>query len=519
MPFHARSSSGFAGALVAAACAAWSAGARAADAPADPEPFAIEAAGPHALGSVLTAGPARTGPTLLASGGYGYTGSVLGVGDAHHRIAGALTLDERPLPWVDLALRLDGRYDAHVLPGHPTDTGLVGDPRLYVRVDQGWASGLRLGARAGLWLPGGDAPSLQASALSPELLGIASYAPPATSVALTANLGYRVDRSAHSAPDAAQLSPGDRVALEVSAFDEVLVGAAATLGRGPAQGFVEASADLLVGAGAPPIPSSPIFLGGGGRFALGRNLRFEAEVEVSPSSRPDTGATAPLAPIPPRFSAWLGLAVRFDRAAVPAPPPPVAVPTATPAPVAPVAPPPAPQTELAGRVIAAAGGKLDGLRLEVTAGGSPREVPVGDEGRFSVEGQPGDEVTVTAEATGCLPGRATVTLTAGPNRLDLTLQPRPPQGQIRGVVQSLRGAPVAADITIEPEAGDGSSGSGAAARASTRRRADSGRFEVDVPPGRYRLTISASGYQTQQRKVDVEENGVTVLNVDLRSER
>jgi len=50
-------------------------------------------------------------------------------------------------------------------------------------------------------------------------------------------------------------------------------------------------------------------------------------------------------------------------------------------------------------------------------------------------------------------------------------------------------------------------------------RADGGRFEVDVPPGRYRVTISASGYQTQQRTVDVEENGVTVLNVDLRSDR
>src|SRR3954471_4716245 len=343
MAFHARLSWRSGAALLATALVGWSAGARAEEGPADPQAVAIEPAAPHALGRVLTAGPGRTGPTLLASAGYGYTESVLGMGEAHHRIAGALTLDERPLPWLDLALRLDGRYDAHVFPGQPTDTGMVGDPRLYVRVDQAWPSGLRLGARAGLWLPGSDAPSLQASALSPEILGIASYAPASTPIALTANVGYRLDRSAHSAPDAAQLSPGDRLALEVSAFNEVLVGAAAMLGRGPAQGFVEASADLLVGSGAPAIQSSPILLGGGGRFALGRNLRLEAELEVSPSSRPDTGPTAALVPIPPRFSAWLGLALRFDSA----PPPPAPAPAPAPAPSPPViAPAVTPKTEL-----------------------------------------------------------------------------------------------------------------------------------------------------------------------------
>ena len=149
---------------------------------------------------------------------------------------------------------------------------------------------------------------------------------------------------------------------------------------------------------------------------------------------------------------------------------------------------------------------------------SAHAVAVDENGHFTLEGKPGDELTIAAEATGYLAGRATVTLTAGGNKLALTLERRPPQGQIRGLVRSLRGAPVAADISIESGTDDASSGSGAA-REPARRRAESGRFEVDVAPGRYRVTISASGYQTQQRKVDVEENGVTVLNVDLRSER
>ena len=78
--------------------------------------------------------------------------------------------------------------------------------------------------------------------------------------------------------------------------------------------------------------------------------------------------------------------------------------------------------------------------------------------------------------------------------------------------------PVAADIVIAPDKGERKADSGETP-PPTRPRTEGGRFQVDVPPGRYRVTISAPGYQVQQRKVEVEENGVTVLNVDLRSER
>src|SRR5579871_1256005 len=402
---------------------------------ADDDAWTIAPSAPHALGRVLMAGPAPTGPTLIATAGYGYTESVLGLGDAHHRLAGSLALDERPLAWLDLALRLDGRYDRSVIPGQPADTGLVGDPRLYVRVDRAWAGGLRLGVRAGLWLPGRDAPSIDWSALTPELLGMARYVPCGGAVAVTVNAGYRFDRSARSAADAAQLSASDRVALEVSQFHEVLAGVAATVGRGRAQGLLEASADLLVGSGAPAAKASPIFVGGGGRFAVARNLRLEAELEISPSSRPDTSAAAPLVPIPPRFAGWLGLTYRFGAATAP----PVSAPA--PAPVTGPAAPPAPPVE-------------------------PAAAP----------------------------------------------EPGPPRGQIRGLVRSLKGTAVAAEIQIESQAT-------APPPEPRTLRAEEGRFEIDVAPGRYWVTIASPGYKTQKRQVDVEENGVTVLNVDLRAER
>jgi hypothetical protein len=405
----------------------------------------INPAAPHALGRVFTAGPAAKGLTLLASGGYAYTESVLGIGDAHHRVAGSLALDERPLAWLDVAFRLDGRYDAHVVPGQATDTGLVGDPRLFARADKAWAGGLALAARAGLWLPGRNAPSLELGAATPELVGAVSYLPRATAIALTANLGFRVDRSARSAPDAAQLSAGDRLALEVSAFDEILLGAAATFGRSRWQGFVEGSWDLLVGAGAPPPRSSPILVGAGGRLALGRSLRLEAEVEASPSSRPDVSATAPLVPIPPRVAFWLGLTYAFSGAP---PPPAVAPPASEPAAAPPPPPPPPPVKEVE-------------------------------------------------------PAR----------------EPQTPKGQLRGLVRSLKGTAVAAEVTVEPETSPpGPAPAEATGDRIVTLRAEGGRFQLDVAPGRYRVTIAAPGFQSQKRTVDVEENGVTLLNVDLRSE-
>src|SRR5262245_46172682 len=74
--------------------------ARAADgAPTDP-------ASSQALGRVFAAGPTAPALFLISSGGYGYTGSVLNAGDSHHRAAGALAVEGRPVSWFGLGLRL-----------------------------------------------------------------------------------------------------------------------------------------------------------------------------------------------------------------------------------------------------------------------------------------------------------------------------------------------------------------------------------------------------------------------------
>jgi uncharacterized membrane protein len=73
-------------------------------------------------------------------------------------------------------------------------------------------------------------------------------------------------------------------------------------------------------------------------------------------------------------------------------------------------------------------------------------------------------------------------------------------------VRDFAGKPVVATVVIEPLG------------ATATVRPDGG-FEIEVKPGSYDVVITAKGYSPQRRKVTVEPQGVTLLNVDLRSVR
>lgn len=456
----------------------------------------------QALGRVFAAGPTAPALQLASSGGYGYTESVLHAGDSHQRAAGAVAVEGRPVDWLGLGLRFDGRYDHHRV-GQTTDDGWVGDPRLYVRVDGALGRSLRLGGRLGVWFPGTNAPSIDLSATTPELVAALTWALRTSPVWVSANAGYRLNRSARSAGDAALLSPSDRLGLELSAFDQVLLGLAAATGAGRTQLFAELSAEVMVGAGSPSPSASPLRAGAGARYAVTADVRLEAEIEADVGARPDLAASGPLVPVPPRAAIWLGVGYRFggDRP-IPhrsAPPPPT-----------PVAPAPATAT-LEGRVVAADGGALAETKVTIRAGegAEPATVEVDADGRFTFSGQAGRTLIVEAQATGCEPATETVTLTApAKTETTLTLRRRLPNGQIRGLIRSFRGTGLDAEVTIE-----------ASEKPPVTLRTQEGRFEVDVAPGTYQVTIAAPGFETQHRQVEVERNGVTLLNVDLRSAR
>jgi hypothetical protein len=164
-------------------------------------------AAPQALGRVFAAGPTAPALFLMSSAGYGYTVAVLDAADTHHRAAGSVAVEGRPVDWLGLALRLDGRYDRHET-AQGSDDGWIGDPRVFVRIDHALGAMFRAGARLGVWFPGRAAPSFDLAATTPELTGALTCALPGAPVWLTANAGYRLNRSARTAT-ASQLSASD----------------------------------------------------------------------------------------------------------------------------------------------------------------------------------------------------------------------------------------------------------------------------------------------------------------------
>jgi hypothetical protein len=85
-------------------------------------------------------------------------------------------------------------------------------------------------------------------------------------------------------------------------------------------------------------------------------------------------------------------------------------------------------------------------------------------------------------------------------------EPALPPGQIRGRVRSLRGPALRAEIEIAPLG------------LQTQSEAD-GSFAIDVAPGDYEVTVRAKGHVAQTRTATVEQNGVTILVIDLERTR
>ena len=76
-------------------------------------------------------------------------------------------------------------------------------------------------------------------------------------------------------------------------------------------------------------------------------------------------------------------------------------------------------------------------------------------------------------------------------------------GMIRGQVRAFDGTPVAATASVYP--------------LGTKTSTDAdGKFELSVPPGQYTVRVRAFGYRSQNRRVAVGADGITVLNIELR---
>jgi len=160
---------------------------------------------------VATAEALPEGTVELATlSGYGYRKGLLAPAHRLGRVIGDLAVAYAPLPGFAVGLSLDGRYDKHRKGADAVnDDGYVGDPHVLARYGRPVAGGISLGGQLGVWVPGKDAPSIAASAISVDARALLSI--DAGFGVLSATAGFRIDNSAKSVDDVNALSLEDRV--------------------------------------------------------------------------------------------------------------------------------------------------------------------------------------------------------------------------------------------------------------------------------------------------------------------
>ena len=452
----------------------------------------------------------RTGASLAATGGYGYTEGVLGRGDRHNRLFGTLSGSVRPD-------RGGGPCASTSRYNH------VGDSRWQRERIRRGSPPLRPGRhgpaarpadqhQVGVWVPGNQPPSLVFKATTLNLVAMAAYAPAGSPLVLAVHAGGRWDNSAASVPDADRLADSARLGLGINDASGILSGLGASYPIARRLELLgDVSADWLIGSSAPSALESPIVVALGARWDANERgtLSLQFSLEASPSERPNLAPPHPLVDVEPRVAAAFGLVLRPGAAAVPRAPEPEAPEEAPPASDgasrrADLCGPQGPRDQRGGRAPRARAGAPHARgagcgRVARARGGDRRgrELPA----RRRSLGMASLEV----QAQGYAVAHRDLTIDVAPAAVAIALDPAIPPAQIADSCATHR----------QTRRRDGRH----RAPRHEREREGRRRLEVEVKPGTYDVVITAKGYAPQRRKVVVEPQGVTLLNVDLRSAR
>jgi hypothetical protein len=300
------------------------------------------------------------------------------------------------------------------------------------------------------------------------------------------------------------LSSADRWALDVSDFDRVLVAAGADWRIAEVEVFGETSWQPLVGAGRPPISSWPLDASVGGRYHPSDSwLQFQLALDVSLSKSPSVDPGAPLSPTEPRVTVIGSVALipTLERE-------PPALGSHLSVPPAPT--PPVLTSSLAGIEgrVSSSSVALEGAIVRLSRDDQQLLTATTDsDGRFAFGSLGTGPVQLSVEHQGYRSLQVVVLLAEGRvEHVPIVLEQNLSRAELRGNVRSFKGRAIGAVLRIEP----------LGIVVATDKH---GAFQVELPPGTYRVIISARGYAAQERQVGVRENSVTYWNVELYKAR
>jgi hypothetical protein len=450
--------------------------------------------------------------TLRLTAGYGFTESRKLVPSATHRLHGGLAASVNPLDWLGFGVRLDGRLELHGDDGDGSHLSGFGDPRLYARagyaLDPEWSIGGELLA----WFPGTEAPSFVAKATSLDARLLAAYQPLSAPISVFASAGARLDNSGELATARARTRPSDIMTLGISDSNAILAALGALYRVDPAwQLFGELSGDVLVGSQAPRFTDSPLRAAAGARWQLTKELQAEGTALISLSTRPSLRPAAAWVPTEPRFMILLGLSYTWT------PFTPSAAPEKQPE-TAPVATKPVeekPVVKLAsvqGVIIDDKGQPVPDVRVTLEASDGTQLEAISDgDGKYQFERVPYGPAKLEARAVG-FSKQTWQAEVNGPQikaAAPTALQQAVDVGVLRGLVRSFDSKPLVAHVVVNDNRGR---------LVQERNSGVDGRFEFELRPGQYKVSIEAAGYKKHTQSMRIKGNGVSVLNADMQAQ-
>jgi len=453
---------------------------------------------PRALPGIVRLGLPALAPrgfALATSAAAGYIDPIGAPPVQGARLGGGLAVGFAPIPELSFGLDFSGRLDLLSTP----EQNAMAEPRLTARGILFGAGPVRFGLEGDVRFVGMAAPSIDWAATSPSLSALIACVPGGRTWIGT-TVGFHLDRSAEAVPDPTSVSAGDRITLGASSAPALRtgIGISHRLPSVPLEVLGEFSADLLLGAAAPPLEQSPLRLTAGARYELAPRLALLASADVALSARPSALSGPTLVPIEPRFGGQLALTWNLERQEEPAPP----AEASAPPPPPPPAPPPIARSAIHGRVVDEAGAGLADIEVTLESARGTESVRTLADGRFEFANiEDGIEVRLRAEGPGF--DAAQAALGPGAEReAELVLYTAVPAGQVRGTVLDLNGRPVAAKITIDP------------GNSVLEVRPD-GSFNIELAPGEYRLRAEHPDFAPQGRVIVVVERGVVILHIAL----
>ncbi|MBN2718029.1 MAG: carboxypeptidase regulatory-like domain-containing protein [Deltaproteobacteria bacterium] len=463
------------------------------------------------------------GPVISAGvhGGYGIVESIPPLDGPHHSLTGSFSGAVYLAPWFSTALRFDGLIQTHPKDEFDQlgkDRSVLGQAYLILRSGVPLSSKLLLGGELRVWIPGGDAPSLEWSAATFDLVPLLTVSPTPTHT-LSFKTGFRFDQSENAAADIAHVRYGDRVSFPESSYHGVLAGVLWMYHLQAVSLWAELSADVLIGA---PISQSPMRIGAGVQYPVHPRIQLNLQTTVSLSGRPEISTSSSLIPIEPRVLFLAGAIITFgntgtdsgagtntdsraDDVSQTSIDPEQTGHFTQPSHSGKDAAPPTAVGTIASRILDRDGFPIAGAKVTVIRDGFQQTAVTNRDGEFEVPGVPVGNATVHIEMPFFDSRTETVQVTEG----TVWDNPLPPLlesevgSQIRGLVRNLKGDPLLATVTVSP---------GNTRIATTA----AGEFQMDVEEGTYRVTISSKGYKSQQHSVTVGSNSVEILNVELR---